>query len=93
MKDFMNADFLLNGNTAKLLYQEISTLPIIDYHCHIDAKEIYDNLTFNTITEAWLKADHYKWRAMRNMGVDEELITGNAQDYDKFVAWAEHAPY
>ncbi|MBR6751442.1 MAG: glucuronate isomerase [Clostridia bacterium] len=93
MKDFMNVDFLLNGNTTKLLYQEVSTLPIIDYHCHIDAKEIYDNLTFDTITEAWLKADHYKWRAMRNMGVDERLITGDAEDYDKFVAWATIMPY
>lgn len=94
MKAFMNEAFLLNGIYAARIYKEIKDLPIIDYHCHIDAKEIYENRTFQTITEVWLGGDHYKWRAMRNLGVDESLITGkDTSDYDKFVAWATVMPY
>lgn len=93
MKKFMQDDFLLQTPSAQKLYAAVSDTPIIDYHCHLDAKEIYENVKFENLTEAWLKADHYKWRAMRNMGVNEELITGNASDYDKFVAWATVMPY
>ena len=93
MKKFMQDDFLLQTPSAQKLYAAVSDTPIIDYHCHLDAKEIYENVKFENLTEAWLKADHYKWRAMRNMGVSEELITGNASDYDKFVAWATVMPY
>lgn len=93
MKKFMQDDFLLRSPFAEKLYAAISDAPIIDYHCHLDAKEIYENVKFGNLTEAWLKADHYKWRAMRNMGISEELITGNASDYDKFAAWATVMPY
>ncbi len=93
MKTFMSEDFLLESETAIQLYGASRDLPIIDYHCHLDAKEIYENKKFASVTEAWLAHDHYKWRAMRNMGVAEELITGDADDYAKFVAWATVMPY
>jgi glucuronate isomerase len=85
----MDEDFMLSNEIAKSLYHNYAKkMPIIDYHCHIDPKDIYENKKFNNITEAWLYGDHYKWRAMRSNGVDEKYITGDATDYDKFIAWA-----
>lgn len=93
MKKFMDEKFLLNSSTAERLYAAIADLPIVDYHCHLDASEIYNDKHFASITEVWLGGDHYKWRAMRNMGVEERLITGDGDDYEKFVAWATIMPY
>ena len=90
MKEFMGKDFLLSNETAKHLYHDYAEkMPIIDYHCHISQKEIYDNKQFSTITEVWLGGDHYKWRQMRANGIDEKYITGDASDLDKFKAWAK----
>jgi len=84
----MNEEFLLNNDIAKEIYESIKNLPIIDYHCHLDPKEIAENKRFKTITEIWLYGDHYKWRLMRASGVDEKYITGDASDYEKFLKWA-----
>ena len=93
MKKFMDEDFLLSNDTAKILYDNYAKdMPIIDYHCHLSPKEIFENKRFKNITEAWLYGDHYKWRAMRSNGIDEKFITGNASDYEKFMAWAETMP-
>jgi len=67
-------------------------MPIMDYHCHLNPKEIYENKQFKNITEIWLYGDHYKWRAMRSNGIDEKLITGDGSDYDKFLAFAKTVP-
>ncbi|WP_018883236.1 glucuronate isomerase [Paenibacillus massiliensis] len=92
-KAFLNEDFLLNSPTAvKLYHQYAKDMPIVDYHCHLSPQEIYENKTFKNITEAWLYGDHYKWRVMRANGVDERLITGDGDDYDKFMAWARTVP-
>ncbi len=89
MKEFMGEDFLLTNETAKRLFFDYSKdLPIIDYHCHLVPREIAEDITFSNITQVWLGADHYKWRQMRSNGIDESLITGNASDKEKFVAWA-----
>jgi len=89
----MDENFLLSNETSVQLYhQHAKDMPIIDYHCHLSPKEIYENKTFNNITEAWLYGDHYKWRLMRANGVDEKFITGDASDYDKFLAWARTIP-
>lgn len=81
-------NFLLTNPIAETLYHHYAKdLPIIDYHCHLDPKEIYEDQPFKNITEAWLSGDHYKWRLMRACGIDEEKITGPASDYDKFAAW------
>ncbi len=94
MKSFIHEDFLLENEYAKEIYQDaVKDLPIIDYHCHLDPKEIYEDKKFQTITEAWLSKDHYKWRLLRTFGVTEEYITGNRNDYDKFMKWAETIPY
>lgn len=86
----MDKDFLLNTNTARILFHEAAEkCPIIDYHCHISPKEIWENLHYDSITQVWLGGDHYKWRLMRCAGVSEEYITGNANDHDKFIKWAE----
>ena len=93
LKKFMDENFLLSNKTAMELYHNYAkNMPIIDYHCHIDPKEIYENKKFNNITEAWLYGDHYKWRAMRCNGIDEKYITGDGSDYDKFLAWAKTIP-
>lgn len=90
---FLNDNFLLSTKTAQTLYhQHASKMPIIDYHCHLDPKEIYENKPFKNLTEAWLYGDHYKWRLMRANGVPESHITGDASDYDKFLAWARTVP-
>ena len=94
MKLFLNDHFLLQNPTAEKLYHEYAkVLPIIDYHNHLPPDEIANNKTFSTITEIWLKGDHYKWRAMRANGIDEQFITGNISDQDKFLKWAETVPY
>ena len=90
MAQFLKEDFLLNTKTAKKLYFDYaSALPIIDYHCHVSPKEIYEDKRFENITELWLSGDHYKWRLMRSIGVDEHYITGNADPYEKFLKYAE----
>lgn len=90
MKPFLNEDFLLSNGMARKLYHEFAeTMPILDYHCHIDSREIYENRRFENITRLWLGADHYKWRLMRSNGVEEKYITGDASDREKFQKWAE----
>lgn len=94
MKAFMDEDFLLESETAKKLYHEFAKeMPIFDYHCHLTAKEIAENKSFSSMTEIWLDGDHYKWRALRSNGVPEELVTGAADDKEKFLKWAETVPY
>ena len=89
MKQFMNEDFILESETAKKLFHEYAeNVPVLDYHCHINPKEIAENRQFENITQVWLGGDHYKWRFMRSCGVDEKYITGNASDYDKFYQYA-----
>lgn len=90
MKKFLDKDFLLETETAKRLFHEYAeNMPIIDYHCHLNPKEIYEDIRYNNITEVWLGGDHYKWRQMRSNGVEEKYITGDASDKDKFIKWAE----
>jgi len=94
MKEFLNEDFLLHSDMSKQLYNQFAKdLPIYDYHCHISPKEIYENISYKNITQLWLYGDHYKWRAMRSNGIDERYITGNATDYEKFIAFAEMLPF
>ncbi len=94
MKDiFITENFLLHNKAAVELYHEYAKAqPIIDYHCHLPPKEIAENKKFANLTQIWLYGDHYKWRAMRTNGVNERFITGNASDWDKFLAWAETVP-
>lgn len=90
MKTFMGEDFLLGSKTAKtLFYNYACQTPIFDYHCHLNPKEIFENKKFNNLTEIWLYGDHYKWRMMRANGIDEKFITGDGDDYDKFIAWVK----
>ena len=81
--------FMLNSELANKLYIEYAKdVPIYDYHCHLDPKEIYEDKEFSNISEIWLNGDHYKWRAMRANGISEEYVTGDKTDYEKFYAWA-----
>lgn len=90
MKQFMDEDFLLSTATAQKLYHEYAeVMPILDYHCHLNPQEIYEDRKFENITQVWLGGDHYKWRQMRSNGVEEKYITGNATDREKFQKWAE----
>jgi glucuronate isomerase len=90
MKQFMDKNFLLSTETAQVLYHDYAAnMPIIDYHCHINPREIAENKRFDNITQVWLGGDHYKWRLMRSNGIDEKYITGDASDREKFQKWAE----
>ena len=94
MKEFLDNNFLLRNKTAERLYHEYAApMPIIDYHNHLSPEYIAKDINFNNITEAWLKGDHYKWRAMRANGIDEKSISGNATDEEKFLQWAVTVPY
>lgn len=99
MKAFMDKDFLLDTETAKKLYHEhAEDMPIIDYHCHLPPKEIYEDKKFRNLTEVWLGAgdrfgDHYKWRALRARGYEEDSISGPDDDYKKYMQFVESMPY
>ena len=93
MRPFMDEDFLLATPTARTLYhQYAASQPIIDYHCHVSPREIYEDKHFENISQVWLSGDHYKWRLMRSNGVDEYYITGGADDREKFQKFAETLP-
>jgi glucuronate isomerase len=93
MKSFLDSNFLLHTKTAEHLYHDIaSKMPIIDYHCHLDPQQIAGDINFGNLTQIWLAGDHYKWRAMRANGVDEQYCTGSAPDEEKFRKWAETVP-
>lgn len=86
-------DFLLTNETGKYLYNKYAKdMPIIDYHCHLQAKVLFENKEFEDLGELWLSGDHYKWRAMRTFGIDEKYITGDASYHDKFLAYAKIMP-
>ncbi len=86
-------NFLLQTNTASRLYHGYAkSLPIIDYHNHLPQQQIAENKQFDNITQVWLYGDHYKWRAMRALGITENKITGSASDTEKFMAWATCLP-
>ena len=90
MKAFMGKDFLLNTESAKMLYHNhAAKMPLCDYHCHVVVQEIFEDKKYKNLTEVWLSGDHYKWRCMRLNGVDERYITGDASDYEKFLAYAK----
>lgn len=93
MKQFMDKDFLLSNDTAKTLFHDhAAKMPILDYHCHINPQEIFEDRRFDNITQVWLGGDHYKWRVMRSNGVEEKYITGDATDREKFQKFAESLP-
>lgn len=92
-KTIIHDDFLLQNEKAKILFHDHAKhMPVIDYHNHLPPDEIAANKKFDNLTQIWLKGDHYKWRAMRGLGVDEEYITGNSTDEEKFTAWATCFP-
>lgn len=93
MTAFMDQDFLLSGDMAKYLYHtHAAKMPVIDYHCHINPRQIYEDRPFDNLAQVWLGEDHYKWRAMRANGVEEKYITGSAAPYEKFRQWAATVP-
>ncbi len=90
---FITNDFLLHGATARRLYETFAAhQPIVDYHCHLSPRDIASNRRFANLFEIWLEGDHYKWRAMRANGVPERYCTGDADPYEKFLAWARTVP-
>ncbi|MEH7012174.1 glucuronate isomerase [Neobacillus niacini] len=93
MKNFLEKDFLLGTETSIKLYENAAQgLPIFDFHCHLDPQEVWENKSYENITQLWLGGDHYKWRTMRMNGIGERYITGDATDWEKFAAWAETVP-
>ncbi|WP_223552259.1 glucuronate isomerase [Aestuariivivens sp. NBU2969] len=90
----INDNFLLENKYSEELYHDYSkNLPIIDYHNHLSPRHMAENKIFGNITNVWINGDHYKWRAMRTLGINEKFITGNASDKDKFLNWAKTVPY
>ena len=94
MKKFMDKDFMLQNETAVKLYHEhAAKMPIIDYHCHLSPQMIYEDKPFDNITQIFLGGDHYKWRYMRSMGLDESYMTGDKPDAEKFKAFCSVLQY
>jgi glucuronate isomerase len=94
IKKFIDQDFLLNNGTAARLYHDFAAaMPIIDYHNHLLPEQVATDHQFENITQAWLYGDHYKWRAMRTLGIDEAFVTGQKSDREKFGQWAKTVPY
>ena len=93
MKEFMDKDFLLSTDTARKLYKAAREMPIFDYHCHLNPREIYENIQFRNLGHLMLGGDHYKWRAMLSNGVPDALCRGEASDWDKFYAFAGTLKY
>ena len=94
MKEFLGKDFLLDSPAAvELYYGYAEKMPIYDFHCHLNPKEIYEDKQYRSLTEVWLGGDHYKWRLLRQFGIDEKYITGDASDEEKFAAYAKTIPY
>ena len=93
MSAFLTEDFMLRNETGKQLYHQYAAqMPICDYHCHVNPKEIWADQAYENITQVWLYGDHYKWRLMRAMGFDESYITGGKSDYERFLAFAKTVP-
>ncbi len=94
MTSFLTDDFLLSNDFARTLYHQYAKdLPLIDYHNHLSPQDIATNRQFKNLTQIWLEGDHYKWRAMRTLGINERFITGDASDTEKFEQWAYTVPY
>lgn len=99
MKNFMDKDFMLHNDTAKKLYHDFAAdMPIFDYHCHLSPQEMYEDKPFESITQIFLDGDHYKWRYMRSMGLDEKYMTGHRtgnqqSDFDRFDAFCSALQY
>ena len=90
---FLDDDVLLSSPTARELFHGTARLaPIVDFHSHLAAADIAEDRVYETLTELWLSEDHYAWRAMRLAGVDEALVTGGADPWDTFAAWAATMP-
>ena len=89
---FINDNFMLKTETARKLYAAVKDLPIIDYHCHLSPKMIAEDYKFRNAFDLFLGGDHYKWRQMRSNGIDEKYITGDADEYEKFLAFARIMP-
>ena len=93
-QNFITEDFLLHSKAAKTLFHEYAKdMPIFDYHSHLPPEQIANDVKFENITQVWLYGDHYKWRLMRTFGINEEYITGDKSDYDKFISWSRTVPY
>ena len=92
VKEFMGKDFLLNSEPAIKMFEAADKMPIFDWHCHLSPKEIYENKQPEDIAWLWLAGDHYKWRAMRICGTPERCVTGDATDYEKWLAFCTAAP-
>ncbi len=94
VQNFITEDFLLHSKAAKILYHEYAKgMPIFDYHSHLPPEQIANDVKFENITQVWLYGDHYKWRLMRTFGINENYITGDKSDYDKFISWSQTVPY
>lgn len=89
---FINDSFMLKNETSKILYNFAKNLPIIDYHCHISPKLIAEDYQFSDAHDLFLGGDHYKWRQIRSNGINEKYITGEADPYDKWFAFAKTMP-
>jgi glucuronate isomerase len=87
-KAFLDENFLLETETARSLYKAVKDEPVFDYHCHLIPSQIAENKRMSDLADAWLSGDHYKWRMMRALGVEEERITGGTSGYEKYTAWA-----
>ncbi|MBH54763.1 MAG: glucuronate isomerase [Opitutaceae bacterium] len=90
---FLDDDFFLENESARTLFNEYAKdEPICDYHCHLPPEEVATNKRFGNLADIWLGGDHYKWRALRSNSIPEQLVTGDADPYEKYLAWCRTVP-
>eukprot|EP00903_Cladosiphon_okamuranus_P000813 g811.t1 len=79
---------------ARRLFHEVAaSLPIVDFHNHLEPTAIAEDRQWESIGENWLEGDHYKWRAMRWNGIPEHLVSGAASYREKYDAFAKTVPH
>ena len=89
---FLDKNYFLRSESAVWIFNGIKDLPVLDAHNHADVKAIAANEPFRDFWELFAATDHYVWEVMRKREVPEKLITGDASNYDKFMALARIFP-
>lgn len=91
---FIDDNFLLETDFARSLYHgHAKGVPIVDFHNHLPVKDLCADRIYPDIGTLWVVADPYKHRAMRLMGLEENLISGKASPKEKFGAWCGIVPH
>lgn len=89
---FLDEKYLLSNEMACKLFRRVVDLPVVDPHNHVDVKELAENKNYSDPWQLFVGTDHYVWAALRNCGVPERCITGDAPSAEKWLNMAKSFP-